>query len=231
MATTLIPPKPAAPRQEPLRRPSAGGGGFGRGGRDGGEGGNGGGRDDFDPRTAAVQRYKLGTWIGMGGIVMVFAAFTSAMVVRSGISNDWQPFQLPGVLWVSTAVLLASSFALEKAKRLMRREVYGGLRRWVGITAILGAVFLALQYAGWTQLAARGIYVASNPSSSFFYVLTAAHGLHLLGGVIALSYVVYRVWRPAVWITREAVVESTALYWHFMDGLWVYLVLLLAFWR
>jgi cytochrome c oxidase subunit 3 len=113
----------------------------------------------------------------------------------------------------------------------MHQQLYGGLRRWVGITAVLGAAFLALQYAGWAQLAARGIYVASNPSSSFFYVLTAAHGLHLLGGVIALSYVVYRIWRPTVWITREAVVESTALYWHFMDGLWVYLVLLLAFWR
>ncbi len=230
MATTLTPPKGSAQREAEIRRPSAGGGGSGRGGRDSGDGGNG-GRDDFDPRLAAVQRYKLGTWIGMGGIVMVFAAFTSAMVVRSGISGDWRPFQLPGVLWLSTMVLLASSFSLEKAKRLMRRQLYGGLRRWVGVTAILGAVFLILQYAGWVQLAARGIYVASNPSSSFFYVLTAAHGLHLFGGVIALSYVVYRVWRPAVWITREAVVESTALYWHFMDGLWVYLVLLLAFWR
>jgi cytochrome c oxidase subunit 3 len=113
----------------------------------------------------------------------------------------------------------------------MRRKLDAGLRRWMGITAVLGGLFLVLQYVGWTELAARGIYLASNPSSSFFYLLTAAHGVHLLGGVIAMSYVMYRIWRPAVWVTREAVVESTALYWHFMDGLWVYLVLLLAFWR
>jgi cytochrome c oxidase subunit 3 len=178
-----------------------------------------------------VERYKLGTWIGLGGIVMIFAAFTSAMVVRSGISGDWQAIDLPAVLWLSTAILLASSFTLEKAKGLMHRKLDAGLRRWMGITAVLGGLFLVLQYVGWTELAARGIYLASNPSSSFFYLLTAAHGVHLLGGVIAMSYVMYRIWRPAVWVTREAVVESTALYWHFMDGLWVYLVLLLAFWR
>jgi cytochrome c oxidase subunit 3 len=178
-----------------------------------------------------VERYKLGTWIGLGGIVMIFAAFTSALVVRSGIGGDWQAFELPVVLWLSTAILLGSSFALEKAKGLMRQKLDAGLRRWMGITAALGGTFLVLQYVGWTELAARGIYLASNPSSSFFYLLTAAHGVHLLGGVIAMSYVMYRIWRPAVWVTREAVVESTALYWHFMDGLWVYLVLLLAFWR
>jgi cytochrome c oxidase subunit 3 len=233
MATTLTPPKLPVekPEHDPRRFSSTGGGGFGRGGRSGGDGNGGGGRDDSDPRALAVERYKLGTWIGLGGIVMIFAAFTSAMVVRSGISGDWRAFDLPSVLWLSTAILLASSFALEKAKGLMRQKLDAGLRRWMGITAALGGLFLILQYVGWTELAARGIYLASNPSSSFFYLLTAAHGVHLLGGVIAMSYVMYRIWRPAVWVTREAVVESTALYWHFMDGLWVYLVLLLAFWR
>ena len=192
---------------------------------------SGGRRDNADSRSFVVEHYKLGTWIGIGGIVMIFAAFTSAMVVRSGISNDWQAFELPAVLWLSTGILLTSSFALEKAKGLMRRKLNAGLRRWMGITATLGSIFLVLQYVGWTELAARGIYLASNPSSSFFYVLTAAHGVHLLGGVIAMSYVMYRIWHPAVWVTREAVVESTVLYWHFMDGLWLYLVLLLAFWR
>jgi len=228
MATTLTPPKP---RAETKPSPSTtDGGGFGRGGP-GGNGGGHGGPQEPDPRALAVQRYKLGTWVGMAGIVMVFAAFTSALVVRQGISNDWRAFALPSILWLSTAVLLASSFSLEKAKRMMHRGLENGLRRWVSMTAVLGGMFLVSQYLGWLELSARGIYVASNPSSSFFYLLTAAHGLHVLGGVIALSYVLYRVWRPGVWFTREAVVESTALYWHFMDGLWVYLVLLLVFWR
>jgi len=147
------------------------------------------------------------------------------------LGGDWQSFDLPLVLWLSTAVLLASSFTIEKARRAMWREGAGELQRWISVTAVLGAAFLACQLLGWRELAARGIYLASNPSNSFFYLLTAAHGVHLLGGILALSYVVFRVWRPSAWPTREAAVEATSLYWHFMDGLWVYLWLLLLVWR
>lgn len=230
MATTLTPPKPKRKAGETPRDPALqdGGGGFGgRGSED--RGGGDGGRPEPGPRL--VQRYKLGVWVGIGGIVMIFAAFTSAMVVRRGLSNDWRSFDLPAVLWLSTAILLVSSFTLEKARKSMRLRLDAELRRWLGVTAGLGSVFLLAQYFGWRELASRGIYLASNPSSSFYYLLTAAHGVHLLGGVITLSYVVFRVWRRRVWATREAAIEATALYWHFMDGLWVYLVLLLAFWR
>jgi cytochrome c oxidase subunit 3 len=170
-------------------------------------------------------------WIGLGGVVMVFAAFTSALVVRKGLGGDWRPFDLPGILWVSTAVLLASSFSIEKARRWMWRRHDQGLQRWMSVTGLLGAAFLASQLLAWRELADRGIYLASNPSSSFFYLLTAAHGVHLLGGIMAMSYVLYRLWRRRDWVTREAAVEATALYWHFMDGLWVYLLVLLMVWR
>jgi cytochrome c oxidase subunit 3 len=162
---------------------------------------------------------------------MVFAAFTSALVVRSGLSGDWQAIDWPPILWFSTAVLLISSYTIEKAKSFLRRGLDAGLRRWLAVTLGLGGLFLLSQYLGWKELAARGIYLSSNPASSFFYLLTAAHGLHILGGILVLCYVVYRAWQPAVWVTKEAAVESTALYWHFMDGLWVYLLLLLTFWR
>jgi len=196
-------------------------------------GGNGGNGDPQgpDPRSMAVQRYRLGMWIAIGGIVMLFAAFTSAMVVRKGLGNDWSPFELPVVLWASTAALLASSFTLEAARRAMWRGVEEKLRRWIGITAGLGAVFLGCQLLAWNELASRGLYVASTPNSSFFYLLTATHGLHLAGGVLAMGYTVLRVWRNRPWITREATVEATTLYWHFMDGLWVYLFVLLMVWR
>jgi cytochrome c oxidase subunit 3 len=226
MATTLTPPKPK--RRDDRPRPTSGGGGPlppRGGGRFGGGGG-----DSWDPGSV-VQRYKLGVWIGIGGIVMLFAAFTSAMVVRSGLGEDWRAIDLPVVLYWSTAVLLTSSFSIEQARRAMWREQNAGLQRWMTVTAGLGAVFLASQLIAWQQLASRGVFVATNPSSSFFYLLTAAHGVHLLGGLLTLGYVTVRVWRPSLWPTRAAAVEAATIYWHFMDGLWVYLLALLMVWR
>jgi cytochrome c oxidase subunit 3 len=192
-----------------------------------GDGGSGG----PDAAAEAVFRYKLGMWVGIAGIVMVFAALTSALVVRSGLSGDWVAVELPPVLWLSTALLLVSSVTIEMAKRLQRRDAGSGVRQWLTVTLGLGVLFIVSQWFGWRVLAERGIYVASNPGSSFFYLLTAMHAVHILGGILALSYAVIRVWQPRVWVTRQAAVEATAIYWHFMDGLWVYLLLLLMFWR
>jgi cytochrome c oxidase subunit 3 len=135
------------------------------------------------------------------------------------------------VLWLSTAILLISSVSIEKARRSLWREQIAGLRRWMTITAGLGALFLLSQLVAWQQLASSGVFVSTNPSSSFFYLLTAAHGLHLLGGLLTLGYVTIRLWRGSFWPTRAAAVEAAALYWHFMDGLWVYLLVLLTVWR
>ena len=190
-------------------------------------GGWGGGPND----DRVVQRYKLATWIGMGGIVMFFAALTSAMVVRQGLTGDWQPFSLPPVLYASTLVLLLSSFAVAKARRAVHRGDSVALRRWVNISAVLGAAFLAGQVVGWQALAGQGIYLASNPASSFYYLLTAGHGAHLVGGIAALGYIWTRSRSRRPWPTRAAAVEAMALYWHFMDVLWIYILGLLLFWR
>ncbi len=192
---------------------TSGNGGYGSGN------GSGGGPDDG---ALAVRRYKTGMWLGLGAIVMVFSAFTSAYVVRKGMSNDWRSIPFPPVLWLNTAVLLASSLTFERAKR--ERE---SALSWLNATAALGTIFLAGQYIAWLALRASGVFLASNPSSSFFYLLTAAHGLHILGGILALFYAVFRTWRRHVWPRRRAVVEATALYWHFMGGLWLYIFVLL----
>ena len=178
-----------------------------------------------------VQRYKLGVWIGMGGILMFFAALTSAMIVRQGLSNDWQPFSLPPVLYVSTLVLLLSSVTIERAKQALEEGSGDGLRKWVNFSAVLGAAFVAFQLLGWQSLAGHGIYLASNPASSFYYVLTAGHGLHLLGGIAVMAYIWVRLRTNSPWPTRSAVVEATALYWHFLDALWIYILGLLLIWR
>ena len=166
----------------------------------------------------------------MTGIVMLFAAFTSALVVRKGMSFDWVPVRLPGILWLNTFVLLVSSAALEFSRRSLRARAAKGFMCWLAAALVLGLGFLAGQLIAWRELAARGIYLASNPGSSFFYVLTAAHGFHLLGGVVALAYVVLRARPIALGLARRTPVDVTAIYWHFMDALWIYVFFVLMRW-
>ena len=161
------------------------------------------------------------------GIVMLFAAFTSALVVRKGIGNDWVRTDLPRLLWLNSAVLLASSVTLELARRSLAARVARRFHIWWYVTTALGLAFIAGQLQAWRELAARGVYLATNPSSSFYYLLTAAHGVHLLGGIAALFYVALRVGRITLAPERSPAVGATAIYWHFMDGLWIYIFLLM----
>jgi cytochrome c oxidase subunit III len=161
---------------------------------------------------------------------MSFAAFTSALIVRQGAALDWHHLTLPNVLYWNTLVLLASSVTLQLARR--RVAVFmGGPRtldqspgRWLYVTAFLGVVFVAGQYAAWLQLRSQGLYLATNPNSSFFYLLTALHGLHVLGGLYGLTYVIRKLNRV---VLRRSTLDSFSCYWHFMGILWVYLLLLL----
>lgn len=162
---------------------------------------------------------------------MMFIAFTSAYIYRQGLSFDWQPMEAPPILWFNTAVLLASSATFELSRRALKREAFAAFQRGLSLTTGLGIVFLLGQYEAWRQLAAQGIYLDTNPHSSFFYLLTGAHALHLLGGVVALGVVTAGALRQRHTATERIAVDCTAIYWHFMDGLWVYLFLLLFLWR
>lgn len=166
--------------------------------------------------------------LGLAAILMLFAAFTSAYVVRKGLSDDWQATAFPGILWLNSMVLLASSFTLEKARRW--RQVPGRFQGWWWATTGLGMIFLMGQVLAWRELAAGGVYLSTNPSSSFFYLLTGTHAVHLLGGVMALLYLSWRVWQRNSALGATAL-GVTALYWHFMDGLWIYLFFLLLIGR
>src|SRR5207249_6214315 len=127
----------------------------------------------------------------------------------------------------STALILLSSGTLERARKKLRGIPDGGYVRWLLLTVILGMGFLTSQLFAWRQLARQGVYLASNPHSSFFYLLTATHGLHLLGGLLAVVYLLFRARRPRVdelaEARRLAHADAVAIYWHFMDGLWIYL--------
>jgi len=206
-------------------RTSAGGGGGPRQPREGGGG-------DGDPGGEGFrsgERYKLAVWLVIAGVVMFFAAISSAMVVRRGTGDDWTRVVLPNVLWVSTVLLVVSSATFEFARLQLRNGTLARLRGWIALTALLGAGFIVAQYLGWSELFEQGIYVSSSPSSSFFYLFTGAHALHLSGGMVVLAYVTLRTWSARPWATRAPVIEASALYWHFMDALWLYLFGLMAY--
>ena len=164
------------------------------------------------------------------GIIMLFAAFTSSMVVRRGLSDDWTTLPLPGILWWITAVLIASSIALELARRCLRQGARQSFNRYWLAGTLLGFLFLAGQYMAWRQLQATGIYLATNPSSSFFYLLTVVHAIHLGGGIVALLYIDLKALRLELGPGKRTAVDVSALYWHFLDGLWIYLLLLFRIW-
>src|SRR5262249_44066509 len=144
--------------------------------------------------------------------------------------NDWQRTPMPPVIWFNTAILLISSGTMIVARRKLEVGDRPAFRSWWWVTTGLGLLFLAGQIVAWRQLAAAGMMLATNPSSSFFYLLTAAHGAHLAGGILALLYVTFREWKRAH-ISQSTAAELTSIYWHFMDGLWVFLLVLLTLGR
>ena len=172
----------------------------------------------------------IGLYVLLAASVMVFVALTGAFVFRRGLSGDWASTPKPPILFPNTAVLLASSFALEVARRALKAGARPRFNAWWGGGALLGVLFLLGQALAWQQLKGRGIYVATSPSSSFFYVLTASHAFHLVGGVAALIYVAVRSLRPILGPVRCTIVDISAIFWHFLDGLWVYLMVLLYVW-
>ncbi len=190
--------------------------------------------------ASQAQRSETGMWVGVAAITMCFAAFTSAMIVRQESSTDWQHFQLPHVLYLNTLILLASSVTLEWSRQriaaisdasqrapesttaLLASGIY-----WLYVTAALGFTFVLGQILAWRNLAAQGVFLATNPSSSFFYVFTALHAVHLLGGMGGLFYVLRKLVRSGG-SAETSGLSAFSIYWHFMDMLWVYLLLLLA---
>ena len=155
---------------------------------------------------------------------------TFSLVVRQGGSTDWRHFALPTILYFNTLLLLVSSYTLELARRRFKAAPLGteeaetSARPWLYATLSLGLLFVAGQYVAWLQLKSQGLFLATNPSSSFFYVLTAVHALHVIGGLGGLLYVISKLNR---YILRKSTLDAASHYWHFMDVLWLYLFVVL----
>jgi cytochrome c oxidase subunit 3 len=162
---------------------------------------------DGEGQAFPVGNGQLVLWWFLATVTMLFAAFASAFLVRRA-SGGWQPVQLPGLVWINVIVLAVSSGTMALARRHHARS-----RAWLWTTAALGVVFVAGQVEVWRQLGARGLLLPTSPYSSFFYILSGLHGLHLLGGLVLLGAALRR--------GRPATVECAATYWHFLGGLWV----------
>jgi len=184
-------------------------------------GGSGGSHSSFPVSTAYVGMYVLLT-----AIIMLFAGLSSALIVLHGVPQ-WQNITVPSLVWANTLVLLASSVAVEFARAAVRKDQQGLLRQWLGISGLLGVAFLAGQFIVWRQLVKAGVYLSTTIHSSFFYVLTGAHALHLVGGLIGFGLVMYRVFANRLTSANYEPLKVWALYWHFMDVVWIYCFLLL----
>lgn len=167
---------------------------------------------------------RLGLWLFLGTVTMLFVGFTSAYIARRA-SGGWKPLSPPSLLWVNTALLLASSGTLEGARRRLRRwepNVVG----WLAATGALGALFVAGQVMVWRTLTAQGVLLAANPHNSFFYVLTGLHVVHLVGALIWFLVVLWKAQHLAYTPGQDGL-GLFATFWHFLGGLWVYVFLLL----
>lgn len=168
-------------------------------------------------------------------ITMLFATIGLAYYERAKSAAHWQHIHVPPLLWLSSGIILASTWTLEIARSAFVRRNSVSYARWLAVTVGLGAAFLASQLFALRELASQGIYLRHNPHSSLFYVLTGAHGIHLFGGMIALvCLLVTAARRPEVVLfdfrrqtSRNA---AAALYWHFLAGIWLCLFIGLLFW-
>ncbi len=180
--------------------------------------------------SQAVERagpYPVGLGAVLATVGMLFVAFTTAILVRR-TGSDWVPVDLPAIVWLNTAILIASSGALEVARSTIRSEEAERAARWIGLAGLLGVLFLAGQLLAWRELVQRGVYLPSNPHAAFFYVLTALHGLHLLGGLVALGWVKRRT-KAALYTARSnRGFAHVAIYWHFVGAVWLYLLAVLS---
>ncbi|MBC8028842.1 MAG: heme-copper oxidase subunit III [Pyrinomonadaceae bacterium] len=183
-------------------------------------------------RKFSPAAYRIAMWVLLAAIVMMFAALSSAYIVLSG-GEEWASIAVPRMFFWSTSAIVVSSATFEVARRYLKDGRQRQYAQWLAVTLLFGLTFLVTQLMAWRELRAQGIYLASNPHSSFFYLFTGVHGAHVLGGIIALLFLVvrsrntYELGTPR----SQASASVVSLYWHVMDAVWIWLLLLLLVWR
>jgi cytochrome c oxidase subunit 3 len=184
--------------------------------------------DPPDPIRLREDQLRLGLWMFLATVTMLFAAFTSAYVVRRS-GSDWHHIALPSILWVNTVILMASSVAVETANRFGLRRQWAATAFSFGAALAFGGAFLAGQVIAWRQMVAMGVYLPSNPHSSFFYMLTGAHAVHIVAALVVLMWGLARTREgsrnPRAWAAQ---MDLCRTFWHYLGGVWLFLFALVS---
>ena len=184
---------------------------------------------DFREGTPSLPPAKIGLGVFLAVVGSLFALFISAYSMRMNMA-DWRALPVPRLLWFNTGVLVTSSIALQWAHMAARRNDLDGVIIGLCAGGASALIFLVGQLLAWRQLSLAGYFVTSNPANSFFYLITAVHGLHLMGGLVALGRTIAKVWRGAEMTQVRLSVELCAIYWHFLLLVWLVLLALLTGW-
>jgi cytochrome c oxidase subunit 3 len=174
-----------------------------------------------------IHPHKFTLWVAIGSMIMMFAGLTSAYIVKRSQAN-WVMVEIPWMFWLSTATILLSSLTMHLALKSFKERRMQAYRRFMVLTAILGIGFLGLQVAGfqaYRSMDIRLVGAGSNASHSFLLAIAGMHGLHVLGGVIALTFMAVKAISSRKRSYDSVPVEVVATYWHFVDILWIYLIL------
>lgn len=171
-----------------------------------------------------IHPHKYSMWIAMASITMMFIGFTSAYVVKRSQAS-WLSFELPPIFWVSTVLILLSSLTVHLALRRFRARSMAGYKSLITLTALLGIAFTVCQVIGFADMKDHGLALDSTVSASFIYVIAGVHILHVLGGVVVLLILFFRAYRTKIRTYSAVPIEVAATYWHFVDGLWIYLLI------
>lgn len=169
---------------------------------------------------------KFALWLFIVTVVMIFAAFTSAHIVRQA-DGDWLIYDVPPMLWITSGIILASSAFMQWAYIAAKKDKLEQVKLALSITTILGLVFLYGQFQAWGQLVDAGVFFVGNPAGSFMYIFTGIHAAHLISGVIYLLYMLISSFRHKVHAKNMLNMDMCTTYWHFLGGLWIYLFIFL----
>ncbi|WP_114942909.1 cytochrome c oxidase subunit 3 [Microvirga calopogonii] len=181
------------------------------------------------PEATPAPPYRVGLLVLLAVIGSLFALFISAYAMRMQLP-DWRTLPIPRILWLNTAMLALSSLALQGAKRAADRDELPELRASLLAGGISALAFLSGQLLAWRQLSNEGYFLAANPANAFFYILTGLHGLHLLGGLVALGRTTEKAWRENATEKLRLSVELCATYWHFLLLVWLVFLSVLTGW-
>jgi cytochrome c oxidase subunit 3 len=179
-------------------------------------------KDNVTDQRKKIHPHKFTLWVGMGSIIMMFAAFTSAYIVKRQ-QPGWTTFDIPVAFWYSTAVILLSSLMIQLAVRSFKQRNIIDYRRYITITALLGLIFILLQFIGFRSIWNQGITMKGSGAGQFLYIIAGIHAVHVLGGIIALLVLFIKAFNRKIRSYNNIPIEVASTYWHFVDILWVYL--------